>query len=347
MNELKKIILILLLLTVLFFINPPLTNAEGISEEINDVNLYISGKGGKSPMTPLNLSGNITTKAPNSTMDEYQVFYPDSESSTDIYWWYSDPLYSDISIIGNVHFTIWAVCNQLRNLSFTLFLGRIHPPDGMGYAYGQRTESNMVHNEPVEFQAVFPEEEVDECKLKTFNSGDYIYFGIQAFNHDLQPPAEVRVLYNSTNHPSHMTINTNSMSINILNPKASNEKASIDVVITDAFGIYDIADYDVQITGPSGNNITNLEINEERTIEKGNLMLNIIWKKPEEEGGNHTVTITVIDNNNNSWERVEILELNFLDNRNGLTLSPFFFILSAMVVFVVIAIYFFISRKRK
>lgn len=345
MNELKKIIQILLLLTVLFFINLPLTNAEGISEEINDVNLYVCGKGGISRISESGPPGNLTTKAPSTVADEYQT-YNLSNDTRDVWWWYSAPLHLNISLMGNVDFTIWAKSNKPRNISFIIIL-ELYRSSGHSHGHGRGTGSKFVYDQPVEFNAILTKEDIEENDLKNFSVGDRIGIGIGARYPIPQPPAEVKVLFNSSTHPSHMTINTNSMSINILNPKASNEKASIDVVITDAFGIYDIADYGVQITGPSGNNITNLEINEDRTMEKGNLILNITWKKTKEGGGNHTVTITVIDNNDNSWERVEILELNFLDNRNGLALSPFFFVLSAMGVFVVIAIYFFISRKRK
>jgi hypothetical protein len=78
--------LIVWLLGIIITLNLPLAGAEELSEVTHDINLYIFGEGGHNPSDPLNPSGNITTKHPDSTSDEYQIFYPKSNPPYDIFY---------------------------------------------------------------------------------------------------------------------------------------------------------------------------------------------------------------------------------------------------------------------
>jgi hypothetical protein len=302
--------LTVLLLGIIITLNLPFTSADETSEETHYINLYMFGRGGgHSPSSePL---GNLTAKLPSAPADEYQVFYP-------------DPLYLNISIIGDVHFSIWAICNQPRNISFLLLFNIIKPESG--YGHGPATESKMVYNNPVEFNAVVTEEDIEEYELKNFSTGDRIGIG-------------------------------SSVAIDILNPKTSDEKASVDVEIIDAFGVYDISDYDVLITAPSGKNIVYIDIEENISNSEGKIDLQTTWDKSKGESGNHSVRVTVLDNNNNQWERVEYLEIDYSkidiqdgdssESENSIISFPNLVFLLGMEILTVILIYFFLSRRRK
>jgi DNA-binding MarR family transcriptional regulator len=191
---------------IIIILNLPLINAEDTLWETQDLNLY----------------GNITIKAPNSKIDENFTFYlPNNGSNNDYGFWSSTPLPKDISLNGDVRITIWAVCDQPRNIAFNLVFQIIEPKGG-GYGHGPVTEIKLVHNEPVEFTAIISEEELEENELNTFQSGDRICISVRPVYQSPQQPAEVSILYNSTDHPSHITINTNSISNDLSNSRSSN-----------------------------------------------------------------------------------------------------------------------------
>lgn len=344
MNKLRNIIRNVLYLLVTFLLISPIINAGEISEEINEINLYIYGKGGDIPISNSTPTGKLTTKAPITAINENHIFNLKSIPPYNEYWWYSDLLNLNISLVGDVHFTIWAESNESRYISFMVSLG-IDRPDG-GHSFGRGTESKFVYNEPIEFNAVITKEEIEENDLKDFYAGDRIGIGVEAMYPIPQPPSDVRFLYNSTRYPSHMTINTNSVSIDILNPKTYDEKASVEVVIIDAFGIYDIADYDIQIADSSGKNIIDLEIIENGINRNGKIIIQVIWAKSKNRGDNYIINITVIDNNNNRWEKEEILEFNFFDDTDRIAASFNFLIIIVFCIILVIVSYYFFLRNR-
>ncbi|UCE38616.1 MAG: hypothetical protein JSW00_05140, partial [Thermoplasmata archaeon] len=269
---------IIVLLVGLISLNLPFMDLNTMSSQSNRINLYISGEG--EIVGPTNLSkssNNLVTIPPTSTNDEFQIYYPKYVPPYDVYYWYSNPLNLNISIEEDVQITIWAVCNKPRYISFTLSIMK-YTSSGSGDGIGYGTGAQFVYNEPFEFSVVIPVEELDN-NLKDFHLGDYIGIGIMAVFPNPQPPAEVTVLYNSTEHPSHMTINTKSISIDFSNPITIGEKPALDVTITDTFGIYDIADYEVQINGPSGKKFADFEIVEYEYPEQGILILRVIWDK--------------------------------------------------------------------
>jgi len=337
-------------LGMMITLNLQLTSADEVSEQTHDIDLYIFGEGGNSSTFPFHPYGNLTTTAPNGTTDDYQIYYSEYPSSADdVYSWYSDPLHLNFSIVGDVHFSIWAICNQPRNISFFLSLGKSEQKSR--WSFGPSTESKIVHNEPIEFNGIITEEDIEENDLKYFTIGDRIGIDIHAIFEHPQPPAEARVLYNSTNHPSHMMINTHSVSIDISNYQDSNDSASIDVEIIDAFGVYDIADYDVQITSQSGKDIDNYDITETLIIDEGKIFFNISWDKTIGMDDVYTITVTVVDNSGNHWEEEEVIGLNFINdgnthnNGNEHALS---YILTFILICLgtLVMIYIYISRKR-
>ncbi|UCE38102.1 MAG: hypothetical protein JSW00_02355 [Thermoplasmata archaeon] len=189
-------------------------------------------------------------------------------------------------------------------------------------------------------------EEVLPDDLKYFNTGDCIGMGIDVGIIGSQSPAEARILYNSTNHPSRFTINTKPISIDIFNHTTTKNKAVVDLMITDAFGIYDIADYNVLINGPSGKNIVDFEIIEYEYQDQGILILRVIWDKSEDGSGNYSFIVKVVDNNNNKWEEIEVFEYD-LSNDGIIEISPYLYVLSSIGIIILVLIYIFVIKKRK
>jgi hypothetical protein len=223
----------------------------------------------------------------------------------------------------------------------------------------------LVSNEPVEFNSIISEEKLDD-ELTNFHAGDRIGIGISARYDVTQPPAEIRVLYYSTSHPSHMKISTSSISIDFINSKISGRRANVNTKITAAFGIYDIVDYDIQITTPSGKSITEIDVEENESCVGSNITLQITWDTSESDSCNRSVRVTVLDNNNNHWERLETLYFIYSEgdisddapsnnetfdgdssgNEKSVISLPNLIILLAIGVFIIFLIYFFLSRKR-
>lgn len=343
-KELTFIVLVCLVLG--FTLNAPLSDAEEGSEETHDISLFIFGEGGgSSPNMQSNPPGNFSTMSPKTTTDEYQIFQAQNSGIPEIYHWFSNPLKANFSIHGDVYFKIWALCNSPRYLGFGLSL-QLFKSDGSGLGQGVFTSYKLVYNEPIEFNTLLSEETLDS-NLKMFHNGDRIGISIMVDYYHIEPPAEVRILYNSTNHPSHMRINTSSISIDILNSRTSHKKASFDVEITDAFGVNDIAIHDVQVIEPSGEKKVDLEVIEDTNIDEGTIILHVSLDKSKDGNGNYTITITVKDINYNTWTKEEILELNFPENENEPSLTLYFLVLIAIGVIIVTIIYLFLSKKRK
>lgn len=320
--------------------------------ETHDINLYIFGEGG-GPQTFPHFHGNITTKKPESQMDEYQGLYPKIEGSpggNDIFSWHSEPLHSNITINGDVHIKIWAECDTQRNVSFTLIFGIYTPVEG-GHGYGNVTEGKMVSSEPVEFNTIITKESLEGNELINFKTGDSITFGIQAWYQQPQLPAEVRVLYNSSIHPSHMRINTNSISVNILDSMNSENTAIVDLNIIDAFGIEDVIGYEIQIFNPKDIEIGNINMNVTLFPQEGKIYLDLTWPDPNSISGEYTIVITLTDNNNNLWELLNNFNLQFPGDEIEDTMSEdnllLFLLLIGIVTLLIILGVIILRRKRK
>jgi hypothetical protein len=325
------------------------SNEESI--ETHDINLYIFGEGGGSQTFP-HFHGNITTKEPESKIDEYQELYPKTAGTpggNDIFWWHSNPLHSNITIYGDVQITIWAVCNSQRNVSFSLIFGINTPVEG-GHGYGNVTEGKMVSSEPVEFNSIISKETLEENELINFSTGDSITFGIQAYYQQPQLPAEVRVLYNSSTHPSHMRINTNSISVNILDSTNSEYTAIVDLEIIDAFGIEDIKEYEIQIFNPKDNEIDVVIISESLFPQEGKIDLDLIWSDSNSISGEYTIVTTVTDNNNNQWELINKFDYQYPGEETDDTTSEdnsLLFLLLFVGIIILFTILGFIIARRK
>jgi hypothetical protein len=305
----RKLIIIIVLVTIISQFN---IIAENTSQYYQYKNLYIFNKGGTSPSMVSNPSGNITTNPPFHTTDEQQSLFPNTKPPHDHFYWYSDPLHLGLTINDDVTITIWAKCNVSRRVSFMLSIQR-YKPEGSGAGYGSGTGSQIVADEPVIFESVISYDTLDD-ELKNFNKGDRIGIGIMAFYDSPQPPSEVIVLYNSTNHPSHMKIRTNSISFDYINPKLSGNVALLDVNITDAFGINDITDYYVNVTNSANSIIGQVNVQENKIYQMGILTLKLQWEHSGEITNNYAINITIIDCNDNKWESQDSLRFEIEEN---------------------------------
>jgi hypothetical protein len=317
-----------------------------VYEESQDIYFFILNEGDTTG-NRYPIYGNITTKTPESTQDEFQILYNNNDDDIDnVYWWFSDPLRANMSINGTGHLTIWAVCNQSQNISFSLNWGAQYISGGRRYL-GWETESKIVYKEPVEFKLGFSGIENPPWSFSNFYQGERIGMGIKINNPEFEPPDGVKLLFNSSSHPSHMTINTHSVSINISNKNTSSEKASVDVDIIDVFGLDDIAGYDIKVVNPSGRTINNFEINETRIPEDGKIHLDISWDNTNNLSGEYTIRTTVIDNNGNHWVKIdpEKKENTETEENPIIKFSPLILVLITLL-FVLLG-YFLESRNRK
>lgn len=350
MNDLKSVTMkniSMIILGIIILLNISLIDADGNPSEINIINLYMSGDGGgPNPTSQSGPPGNLTTISPTSTSGEYENIYLSNVGfiPEDIYW-FSEPLKSDIIIRGDVTFSIWVVCSAPRYISIITLL-EIQKSSGEGHGYGTSSEAKLVYDEPVEFNNVLTEETIAD-ELKNYNYWDLIGIGLSVELIRPQPPAEVTILYNSSNHPSHMTINTKSVFIDIYNQTTTRKKLVLDLSITSAFGYYDIADYSIQIEGPSGKSITKFEIIEYNYPDHGIIIPRLVWDQTEDISGNYTVIVTVIDNNNNKWEEVERNEFKCSDQDSMSEILPNLLIFLGIGVILAILLFIYVSRKRK
>ena len=280
----------------------PLTAAQDTSEQVHEIDLYLSGEATPGSMFD---NVNLTTREPKSIFSESQLIEVQLHPGAITYRWESHPFHMNITIIVDVHITIWAACNQSREMAFRLSFG-IHERNGTkrhGHGISNITDTKLVYNEPIEFNAKITEEKIEKHDLKEFHTGSVIYLGITPFYPSSQPAGNVTILYNSTSHPSGMTLNTTSVSIEALNSELKDGKASVEVSIADAFGVYDIAAYDVKITDPTGHDFEDFNLTEVIVQEEGKITLNITWDIAENESSNYIINVIVTDNNNNKWIR--------------------------------------------
>jgi hypothetical protein len=327
----------------------PLTVTQDTSEQIHEIDLYLSGERSRGLMFN---NVNLTTRVPNSIIGGSQLIDVQLHPGSDPYRWESYPLRMNITLTGDVHITIWATCNQSREIAFRLGFG-MHERQGTGshgHGVSNITDAKLVYNEPIEFNGIITEDKIEKYELKKFHTGSVIYLGVTPFYQSAQPAANVTILYNSTSHPSHMSINTTSVSIEVSNSEVKYGKAFVGVNITNAFSVYDITDYDIKITDPLGRDFDNYNMTEVIYQEEGQFVLNITWDIVGNESSNYIINVIVTDNNNNKWTRV----FNPFGGDNGLgdgkedwIVQLFFPVIVIVILFIISLFTYLVIKMRK
>jgi MFS family permease len=150
------------------------------------------------------------------------------------------------------------------------------------------------------------------------------------------------VYWGSTEHPSDVVLNCDSVSLSepgfVID--FDSERVAINSTIVSAFGSEDIANYTLQISGPTEpEHITELE---PQTTDDG-LFILWVWDYGKEQpkyGEEYAITVEVIDNSDNSWSSSAAESIILKEKQGASTLSSQ--TIQIVIIIAVIAIIVFL-----
>lgn len=248
------------------------------------------------------------------------------------------PKFSGISMgYKGMSLELWAT-GKAKDVSF------------VGYIFGKDlvTETKNVDG-PTKFTAAL----LDFERVQSPEApGQYDYINLLLYYKasSIQIPitllADVDVIYDSVQHPSRLTINCNSTFFMFRGTQLENGRAMIDATIFDGLGAYDIADYWINITGPSvAKSISKPVVWKNHSA--GTINIRWIWNYKADGAidGEYRIKVSAIDNNGNVWvsnidcsnSTVMIKTTDYLGNA----------ILVSAVIMIFIMMVFIVKKKLK
>ncbi len=230
----------------------------------------------------------LNTLPPVASSSQTYTFGPSLMAlSKSVGRWSPQPLTKPITITGSIVSTMWASGSGTIYFENRIYVNNEYT--GIIFSSGtlrlSQTPQEYTSTETgVELELVEGDIFEVDIAIYTFGRGGTVYWG-------------------SEEHPSNIILNCDSVLINApsYDIDASSQKVNINSTIVPAFGIDDIANYSLQISGPS--NVEHIT-EQEPEIINGQLQVTWLWSYSKDNtkfGKEYTITINVEDNSGNKW----------------------------------------------
>jgi len=314
----QKYFLKLILLISLFSLGISIIPSAVAQEELNQVLLYYEGSGGLSTNAPTDVQSQTFSVGPSSAL-----------TSITIGGWHTDNLVKSFKISGAITTTIWASGRGFAYFEFRLFIN----DEPMGDII--TTDTTRLSQSPQEFSGTQTGVDLEVSSNSMFGLEARIYF----------TGTRCTVYWGSSEHPAHIMVSCDSVAVS--NPSfeinSDSQRITLNSTFISAFGLEDIASYNIQITGP-----TPIEHISESNIEIENEQMTVYWiweygKDNIKIGEEYSVTAIAEDNNGNRWSK-ESDDVIILKSEEEISI-PSDIIQIIVIIIIILIIGFLITYK--